>query len=111
MRPDHYLEVDIGGFKKIVEVMGGVWINVDQRINDPKAAGANFGRKGALIEKGYQKLDPNKAIVYVRSRAYADADFGRMRHQQDFLKAVAKQASQPAMIPRLPKLIRTMRGT
>jgi LCP family protein required for cell wall assembly len=108
VRPDHYLEVDISGFKKIVAVMGGVWVNVRERIYDPKAAGANVGRKGALIEKGYQKLDPNKAIVYVRSRAYADADFGRMRHQQDFLKAVAKQASQPAMIPRLPKLIRTI---
>jgi LCP family protein required for cell wall assembly len=108
VQPDHYLEVDIAGFKRIVDVMGGVWINVRERINDPKAAGANAGRKGAVIEKGYQKLDPNQAIVYVRSRAYADADFGRMRHQQDFLKAVAKQASQPSMLPRLPRLIRTV---
>ena len=108
VRPDHYVEIDIGGFKHIVDVMGGVWINVDQRINDPKAAGANYGRKGAVIEKGYQKLDKNQAIVYVRSRAYADADFSRMRHQQEFLKAVAKQASSTSMLPRLPKIIRTM---
>ena len=108
VRPDHYVEIDIGGFKHIVDVMGGVWINVDQRINDPKAAGANYGRKGAVIEKGYQKLDKNQAIVYVRSRAFADADFSRMRHQQEFLKAVAKQASSTSMLPRLPKIIRTM---
>lgn len=108
VQPDHYVEVDIAGFKAIVKVMGGVWVNVRERINDPKAAGANANRAGATIEKGYQKLDANQAIVYVRSRAYADADFGRMRHQQDFLKAVAKQASKPAMFPRLPKLVRTM---
>ena len=108
VRPDHYVEVDIAGFKHIVEVLGGVWINVDQRINDSKAAGANVGKVGALIEPGYQKLDPNHAIVYVRSRAFADADFTRMRHQQEFLKAVAKQASKPVMIPRLSRLLRVI---
>lgn len=103
---NHYMEVNINGFKRIVDVLGGVWVDVDVEIDDPKAAAANPGREGQHIEKGHQKLSPAQALVYVRSRDFPDADYTRMRHQQVFFKAVAKQSMTLSNFFRIPKLVR-----
>ncbi len=103
---NHYMEVNVNGFKRIVEVLGGVWVNVDVKIDDPKAAAANPGREGQHIEPGYQRLSPAEALVYVRSRDFPDADFTRMRHQQEFFKAVARQSMTIANFFKIPKLVR-----
>ena len=103
---NHYMEVNVNGFKRIVEVLGGVWVDVDVEIDDPKAAAANPGREGQHIEPGYQKLSPAEALVYVRSRDFPDADFTRMRHQQEFFKAIAKQSITFGNVFKIPKLVR-----
>jgi LCP family protein required for cell wall assembly len=103
---NHYMEVNVNGFKRIVEVLGGVWVDVDVEIDDPKAAAANPGHEGQHIQAGYQKLTPAEALVYVRSRAFPDADFTRMRHQQTFFKAIAKQSTAFANVFKLPRLVR-----
>ena len=103
---NHYMEVNVNGFKRIVEVLGGVWIDVDVEIDDPKAAAANPGHEGQHIEPGYQKLSPAQALVYVRSRAFPDADFTRMRHQQTFFKAIAKQSTALVNVFKLPGVVR-----
>jgi LCP family protein required for cell wall assembly len=105
---NHYMETDITGFREVVDALGGVWIDVDVEIDDPKAAAANPGKQGQHIEPGYQLLDGNHALVYVRSRDFPDADFARMRHQQAFFKAIAKQALQAENFLRLPATIRAV---
>jgi LCP family protein required for cell wall assembly len=100
----HYLSIDFAGFSGVVNAIGGVWFDVKERIHDPDAPA--WTRKNAVVEKGYQKLDGFHALVLVRARhQYADGDFSRMRNQQAFLKAMAKQAldfknvfSAPAII-------------
>jgi LCP family protein required for cell wall assembly len=100
----HYLSIDFQGFSAVVDAIGGVWFDVKERIHDPDAPA--WSRKNAVVEKGYQKLDGFHSLVLVRSRhQYADGDFSRMRNQQAFLKAMAKQAlafknmfSAPAII-------------
>jgi len=89
----------------------GVHVNVDTYINDPKAARANPGHRGQVIKPGYQKLDADHALVYVRSRDFPDADFTRMRHQQTFFKALAKEASATRNLPRLPAFVRNVART
>jgi LCP family protein required for cell wall assembly len=87
----HYLSIDFNGFKQVVNAIGGVWFDVKERIHDPDAPA--WSRKYAVVEKGYQKLDGFHALVLVRSRhQYADGDFSRMRNQQAFIKAMAKQS-------------------
>lgn len=108
---NHYMEVGFYGFRHLVEVLGGVHVNVDTYINDPKAAAANPGHRGTPIKPGYQKLNADQALVYVRSRAFPDADFTRMRHQQTFFKALAKEASATRNLPRLPAFIRNVAKT
>jgi LCP family protein required for cell wall assembly len=103
----HYLSIDFQGFQSVVNAIGGVWFDVKERMYDADAPA--WSRKNAVVEKGYQKLDGFHALVLVRSRhQYADGDFSRMRNQQAFLKAFAKQAldfknvfSAPAIIQAL----------
>ncbi len=108
---NHYMEVGFYGFRHLVQVLGGVHVNVDTYINDPKAARANPGHRGQVIKPGYQKLDADHALVYVRSRDFPDADFTRMRHQQTFFKALAKEASATRNLPRLPAFVRNVART
>jgi polyisoprenyl-teichoic acid--peptidoglycan teichoic acid transferase len=105
---NHYAQVNISGFRQLVDLFGGVWVNVDVEIDDTKAAAANYKKAGSHIDPGYQRLDGNHAIVYVRSRNFVDADFTRMRHQQEFFKALAKQALSGANILKLPRTVQTL---
>ena len=97
---NHYMEIDFWGFRRVVDTLGGVWINVDQPINDYKAA--NHNKRFQYVKAGYQRLDGGHALTYVRSRKFADADFTRMRHQQTFFKALAKQSVQMKSLTKLP---------
>lgn len=87
----HYANLNFNGFRDVVDAIGGVWIDVPINIYDTQASA--YGAKYATIKKGYQKLDGKHALTFVRTRhTLADGDFGRMRNQQEFIKALASQA-------------------
>lgn len=88
----HYIGVNFDGFQAIVDAMGGVEIDVQEKFDDPKAD-RSPDLSASKIDKGLQKLDGYHAMTFVRSRNFPDADFARMRHQQQFFKAVADQAA------------------
>jgi hypothetical protein len=68
-----------------------------------------WSRKNAVVEKGYQKLDGFHALVLVRQRhQYADGDFSRIRNQQAFLKALAKQALDFKNVFRAPAIVQAV---
>jgi len=100
----HYMEVDFSGFQGIVDAMGGIYIDVDVEIDDPKAASHSPGRRASYIAPGYQLLDGEHALTYVRSRNFPDSDFTRMRHQQNFFKALAEQSASWGNLLKLPKI-------
>lgn len=102
---NHYMEVNVGGFRRIVSTLGGVWVNVDTDIKDPKAADSQAKPEDYTIKAGYQRLNPQQALVFVRSRDFPDADFTRMRHQQEFFRAVMKQSMQVGNIFKLPSIV------
>ncbi len=85
-----YFAIDFGGFREIVDAMGGVWVEVPERIEDKQAAG--YDRTSYVIEPGMQKLDGKHALTFVRSRNFPEGDIARIRNQQLFLKALGKQA-------------------
>lgn len=101
----HYLEVEFDGFKQAVDAMGGVWVDVPQEIDDRKAATASKDFRAAHIDAGYQLLDGEHALTFVRSRKFADADFTRMKNQQIFFKALADQIAKPGNLSKIPQII------
>jgi LCP family protein required for cell wall assembly len=87
----HFVNLNFNGFRDIVDAIGGVWIDVPFDIYDTQASA--YGKDYATIKKGYQKLDGKHALTFVRTRhTMADSDYGRMRNQQAFIKALASQA-------------------
>lgn len=81
---DHYIEVNMEGFKDIVDAVGGVDINNDM----------SFKMDGFDYPKGDLHLDGKKALVYSRMR-YADprGDFGRQMRQRQVIQAVIKKGA------------------
>lgn len=100
----HYMEIDFSGFQGIVDAMGGIYVDVEVEIDDPKAASHSPERRARYIAPGYQLLDGEHALTYVRSRDFPDADFTRMRHQQNFFKALAEQSVRWNNIQNLPRM-------
>lgn len=102
---NHYMDIDFDGFIQIVDSLGGVWIDVDTEIDDPKAS-SHGSYTAQRIEKGYQQLDGDHALTFVRSRDFPDADFTRMRHQQQFFKALADQATNLENVLKIPGMVK-----
>ena len=101
---NHYMEVNFWAFEGAVNALGGVWINVPKAINDPKAARSPRHR-AAKVPAGYQLLDGEHALTFVRSRKYVDADWSRMKNQQAFMKAFADQMAKTQNIARIPGVV------
>lgn len=96
---DYYVEMDFKGFAAIVDAIGGVNINVDQRMYKPS--------EGIDLKEGQQLLDGEQALGFVRYRGYVMGDIDRTAHQQAFLKALGKEILKPRNIVKLPSLVRT----
>jgi polyisoprenyl-teichoic acid--peptidoglycan teichoic acid transferase len=108
IKVSHYMEVDFWGFEDVVNAMGGVWVDVPQRIYDMKAA--NHHAIGALVPKGFQKLDGRHALTFVRARHLAGDDWTRIKDQQIFLKALAKQMLTVENFVKLPRIVNAVFG-
>ena len=97
---NHYLEIDFDAFKDITNSLGGVYVDVDRRYY-------NDNPEWELIKlaPGYQLLDGDQALDYVRFRHDQNMDFGRMERQQLFLSAVREQAMGWDLPFKLPRLV------
>lgn len=75
---DHNIEVDFTGFEKIIDLLGGVQINLTK-------AEANWMGDG--LKAGVNQLNGEKALQYARIRKL-DGDFNRTNRQRTVLAAV-----------------------
>ena len=97
---DYYMLVNFEDFKKVIDTLGGVTIDVEKNMYHPDEYPYTIN-----LKKGLQHLDGEKALMYVRFRSDALGDISRTQRQQKFLKALAEQALQPETILKLPKLV------
>jgi len=104
---DYYASVDLDGFRKLIDRVGGVTVNVQTAINDPFYGGWDTpGKIGFKISTGKHTLDGETALAFVRTRkSLGDSDFGRARRQQQLLVALQRKLVDPAMLPNLPGLL------
>lgn len=78
-----HMVVDYEGFKEIVDLLGGVRITVEERLQYTDEA----GNLDIDIEPGTQTLNGEEAMGYVRYRGN-QSDLQRINRQQKFLKAL-----------------------
>ena len=104
---NYYAAVNLDGFVKLVDLVGGVTVDNPRAIDDPRYGGWTDGRPvGFKLAQGRQKLDAQEALAFVRSRYGAgDSDFSRARRQQLLLLALQKKMTSPEMLPRLPSIL------
>ncbi len=106
-----YVRVDFDGFRRIVDTLGGINVDVPRTINDPKYPDENYGYDPFYIAAGDQHLDGNMALKYARTRATGGADFDRARRQQQVLFAIRQKALAIDAVPKIPELWATMADT
>lgn len=95
VRADHCIEVDFSGFKDIVNVLGGVDVELTQAeadyLNKKAATDEEWGFTGQPLVAGMNRLDGDQALSYSRIRAL-DSDWGRTNRQRVVLNALLQKA-------------------
>ncbi|MEN3613106.1 LCP family protein [Plantactinospora sp. ZYX-F-223] len=117
--------INFGGFLKIVDAMGGVTMYIDQNVKSEhrrpdgthrahKPVGEGYVGPQAQYKKGTRHLEGWQALDYVRQRypqnGVTDGDYGRQRHQQQFVRAMADQALSKDVVTNPVKLDRVIRA-
>ena len=100
----YFVEVNFDGFKKVVDVMGGVTVNVQIPVSDDRFPSINGSLRRVFIPSGIQHMDGAEALRYARSR-HGSNDFDRGARQQRLLLSMREQADPQALIPKLPDLL------
>jgi len=98
----YHIIVNLHNFPELVDLIGGVTIDVPKRLRYTDRAGGLF----IDIPAGEQLMDGKTALGYVRFRHDALGDIGRVERQQKFMMAVFKKIKEPGMITKVPELIR-----
>ncbi|GIH13114.1 LCP family protein [Rugosimonospora africana] len=123
--------VDFTGFQQVVQVLGGVTMYVDETTRSIHVGFTKSGKEeepfhvnsdgtvgravpGVTPEtytKGTHHLSPWQALDYVRQRDLLenqDGDYGRQRHQQQFIKAVFKEILSSGTLTNPAKLTKVL---
>ena len=107
---NHYVEVNLAGFREVIETLGGVPIWFENPVRDTRLG-------FSVAERGCHVLNGEQALHYVRSRRYTELidgrwritggdDFTRIERQQDFLvlaldRAINRGARNPSTMVEL----------
>jgi LCP family protein required for cell wall assembly len=106
VRIDGAIVVNLAGFVRLIDALGGLWIDVPTRLVDrnyPLEDGSGHIR--LVVRPGCQRLDGRMALAYARSR-HQDSDYQRMRRQQRVLVALARQVDPPKLATKARKLLK-----
>jgi LCP family protein required for cell wall assembly len=104
----YFVEVNFDGFKKVVDSVGGVTINVQVPVSDDQFPGTDGRTQRLYIPSGLQHMDGAQALRYARSR-HTSTDFDRAARQQRVLLSLREQADPQALIPKLPELVAALK--
>ena len=107
----YYATIDLRGFVKMVDAVGGVDITVARPLSDPNYGGFGVG-PGWSIEPGVHHLDGANALAYARIRkSTGESDFTRAARQQEVLVALRDRTVRAGALLNLPSLLTAIGGT
>jgi len=97
---DDYVSVNFGGFKSMVDDLGGVQVCLPEAIDD------NFAH--IHLPAGTQTLQGDQALSYVRERhgITGGSDLPRTRRQQAFIASMLKKVKSAGTLTRPDRLYR-----
>jgi LCP family protein required for cell wall assembly len=95
--PDHYVIINFLNFKRFVDSLGGLEVNVTQQLSDYRDG------YWVTIDPGVVYMDADMVLWYVRSRKTTN-DFQRNRRQQEVLQAIMQEVISLENIRKTPEL-------
>jgi LCP family protein required for cell wall assembly len=102
LKVDWYALVNIWGFARIIDALGGLRVTVDTDVV--------FGKHNeGLVKAGTRTLRGADAMWFARSRTFSD-DFTRMRRQRCVFSALLQQADPATVLSRFTQLTRAAKG-
>jgi LCP family protein required for cell wall assembly len=106
--PINYLiTVNFHGFKLLVNKMHGVYMQVDHRYINTVGGPGGFAKID--LQPGYQKLDGQQALDFVRFR-HTDSDLYRLARQQLFLEALKDRLASSLSLTSIPPIIGALKN-
>lgn len=103
---DYYAVIRIKGTKELIDALGGITVDVEKDINYDD----NWGHTHIHLKKGLQKLNGDEAVGYSRFRYDEEGDRGRIRRQQQVLKALVLQLKDPRNIAKINEITRAFKN-
>jgi len=94
-----FVLVDMQGFEDLVDALGGVEIEVAERV----ALGVDGQEPFAYIEQGLQRLDGGHALWYARTRLGTN-DYDRMERQRQVQEAIIAQFTPQTILTKYDQL-------
>jgi polyisoprenyl-teichoic acid--peptidoglycan teichoic acid transferase len=109
VRIDYYALANLRGFAGLVDALGGVTIDVKERLRDSVTRAAWGEPKPRIdVQPGRRyHFYGREALAYVRSRKDSN-DYTRMTRQRCFLSAMADQLDPVRVLRNFPSLARTV---
>ena len=102
---DHVMAIDFAGFKQVTDALGGVDLKVERTIT-------SIHKPYRTFRKGMNHMNGAEALDWIRQRKqFPDGDFARMRHQQEFLRALMDKAASTGTLSNPTKLNAFLRAT
>jgi LCP family protein required for cell wall assembly len=98
-----YALVALDGFVAMVDAVGGVTVNVTERVYDPAYPAEGGGTEVVDMQPGVHDFDGHQALAFARIRYSAD-DYDRMGRQRCVIEAVLEQADPFTLLRNYPRL-------
>jgi LCP family protein required for cell wall assembly len=105
---NYLISVNFHGFKLLVNKLHGVYVDVDHRYINTQGGPGGFAKID--LEPGYQLLDGQEALDFVRFR-HTDSDLYRLARQQLFLVALKDRLASSFSLTEIPQLIGAVKGS
>ncbi|MDM4721783.1 LCP family protein [Micromonospora sp. WMMA1363] len=98
VRLDHVMAIDFAGFKEVTDALGGVDLTVERTTT-------SIHKPYRTFTEGVNHMNGAEALDWIRQRKqFPNGDFDRMRHQQEFLRALMDKAASTGTLTNPVKL-------
>lgn len=98
----HYAQVNFLELKELVNAIGGVTVEVDEKIDNHKCDDGDGNHY--VIEEGIQHLNGGEALTFARNRDYPQGDFVRTSNQRKLIEAIVDSVLD-APITKIPTIV------
>jgi LCP family protein required for cell wall assembly len=105
-RPDHYLLTDLSGFPRIIDLMGGVDVQVARTFHGTRPGYP----QGFSISAGKVHMDGATAMWYSSAQSFSD-DVNRLGRSQEVMIAMGKKLFSMDALTHVPEIYNLFRSS